>query len=93
LGIDAVHFAGFDDGADGGGAFTADARACEQPVAPADRNAAQGSFGDIVVDLEPTIVEKASECCPAIGAIDDGLPAYADRRRRPAVILALLVKY
>ena len=53
--------------------FATCARASEQPVAASDRDTAQRTLGDIVVDLQASIVEEARQCRPALGAVGDGL--------------------
>lgn len=70
--VDAVGLAGLDDGVEGSGPFATWARAGEQPVAPSHGYTAQRTFRDIVVDLEGTIIEKARQRRPALGAIGDG---------------------
>ncbi|MET4133680.1 hypothetical protein ABIE62_002834, partial [Porphyrobacter sp. MBR-155] len=45
----------------------------EQPVLSTDGDGADGSFRDVVVDLEPTVIEEAGERLPSFGAIADSL--------------------
>lgn len=59
FGIDLVEPGSLDEAVDRGGAVAAVIGAREQPVLATDRDAAQRSFGGVVVDLEPAVVDVA----------------------------------
>ena len=69
--VDAVQFAGLDQRVDGGCALTSAVGAAEGPVASANRDPPQGSFGCIVRQADAAIVEEARERAPPFQAIID----------------------
>jgi len=73
--IEAVELGGAEQRIDDGGAFATGVRACEEIVLTTERNHAQRPFGGVVVDLQMSIVDVASQRLPAREGI-------ADRRSR-----------
>jgi len=73
LRIDVVELCGLDQRVDGGGAVAARIRATEGPVAAADGDTAQGTFGGIVAEADAAVVEEAGEGVPPDQAVADCL--------------------
>jgi len=65
FGIDVVQATSRDHRQHDGGAVGAALAAGECPVAPAQGDAAQRSFGGVVAEADPAIVEEAGEVVPA----------------------------
>ena len=65
FGIDVVQATGRDHRQHDGGSVSATQTAGEGPVAPAQRDAAQRSFGGVAAEADPAIVEEAGEVVPA----------------------------
>ena len=65
FGIDVVQATGRDHRQHDGGAVSATQTAGEGPVAPSQGDAAQRSFGGVVAEADPAIVEEAGEVVPA----------------------------
>src|SRR5947208_1054273 len=65
-------FAAHDDGVDDGTAPTGIRVADEQPVLLADRAGPDGILSQIIIDLQPAILEVASQWHPFIDAIFSG---------------------
>jgi hypothetical protein len=61
--VDAVQLAGLDQTIDGGGTLSAGVRSREQPILPAEGDAADGVFGAVVVDLQPAIPRDIPAPC------------------------------
>ena len=72
FGIDVVELCGFDERVDGGGTFAALVGAGEEIVLAAERERPDGTFGGVVVDLEPAVVDEARQRKPARERIADG---------------------
>ena len=72
FGVEAVELGGLDEGVGRGGASSAFIRSGEEIVFAAQGNAAQGALGGIVVDLQPAVVEVASQGRPACEGIAHG---------------------
>jgi hypothetical protein len=62
-GINVIEFGGGDQRVHGRRSFTATIRTGEEPGFPAKGNAAQRAFGCIIGQTDPSVVEKARECC------------------------------
>jgi hypothetical protein len=86
LWIDVVEHAGLDEGINSGGAVAARIRACKGPVGSADGHPAQRSFGGVVGETDPAIVEEAREVGPAFEAIVNGLGGLARLREQAALL-------
>jgi hypothetical protein len=81
FGVDAVQFAGFDQAVDDGRALATAIRAGEEPVFPAEGNAAQGIFGAVVIDLQAAVVGVADKRGPVCEGVADRLGEPALRRQ------------
>lgn len=71
FGIDAVEFASLDQAVDRSGALSASIGAGEQPVLPAQRDAAQRALSGAVVDLQLAVVTIVTELGPARAGVAD----------------------
>ncbi len=67
FGIDIVKTTGGDHRQHDGGAFGAAQAAGEGPIAPSQGDAAQRSFGGVVAEADPAIVEEAGKVGSAPG--------------------------
>ena len=72
LRIEAVELGAFDQRVHRGGAAATGIGAGEQPVLAADRDAAQGSLGRVVVERQAAIIEAADEGSPAPPHVAEG---------------------
>src|SRR5512147_2050244 len=79
--VDAVQLAGLDQTIDGGGTLSAGIRTGEEPIFPAEGDAADGVFGAVVVDLEPAVVDEAGERRPVAERVAERLGQSALRRQ------------
>src|SRR5512134_3341918 len=70
--VAAVEPGGFEQGVEGRSAFAAAVGAGEEIVLPAEGQQPNLSFGGVVVDLQPTIVEVAAEGGPVVAGVADG---------------------
>ena len=61
LRVDVVELGRPDQGVDGGSALAAAIRATEQPCLPAEGDTAQGSFGRVVREADPAVLEEPRE--------------------------------
>lgn len=64
-GLDAVEFAGFDQGSDDGPMLGAAVRSCEECILAVERDRADRAFDGVAVDLDAAIVEEARQAIPA----------------------------
>ena len=61
MGIDAVHFAGFDQRGDHGPVFGSSVVSCEEGILAVQGDGADGSFDGVVIDLDAAIGEEAAK--------------------------------
>ena len=73
FGVDAVQFAGFDQAVDDGCAVATGIGAGEEPVFPAEGDAAQGVFSAVVVDLQAAVLGIAGQRRPVGRGVADRL--------------------
>ncbi len=73
LRIDVVEPRGLDERLEHGGALTSTVGAAEQPCLPAEWHAAEGTFGGVVGQTYPAVVEEASKGDPAAQHVVYGL--------------------
>lgn len=73
LGVDIVEATGRDHRQHDGGAVGAAQAAGEGPVAPSQGDAAQRSFGGVVAEADPAIVEEAGKVVPPPEHVVHGL--------------------
>lgn len=71
--VDVVESCRGDEGKHDGGAIGAALGAGESPVAPSQSNAAQRSFGCVVAEADPAVVDEAGEVGPALEHVVDRL--------------------
>jgi hypothetical protein len=84
--IDVVELAGLDDGVQDGrgrGALAAG----EDVVVPADRDGAEATLGEVVVERQSWVVEEAGECDPVSAAVRDGLAGRGLRKERRRTVV------
>ena len=79
--VDAVQLAGLDQTIDGGGTLSAGIRTGEEPIFPAEGDAADGVFGAVVVDLEPAVVDEAGERRPVAERVARSPPVSDPAKR------------
>ena len=87
LRIDVVEFGGHDQGRHDGGTLGTAIGAGEQPGFAAQGKAAQGSFGCVVGQADPAVVDEAGEAVPSLEHIVDRL-GDRGRARQAAPLLA-----
>ena len=80
FGIEIVELGGFDEGVDGGGAYPPGIGAGEEIIFAAEGDAADRSFGGVVVDREAAVVEEPCECGPARERVADRLGEFGFAR-------------
>jgi hypothetical protein len=73
FGVDAVQFAGFDQAVDDGCAVATGIGAGEEPVFPAEGDAAQGVFSAVVVDLQAAVLGITGQRRPVGRGVADRL--------------------
>lgn len=64
--VDVVQLGGGDEGVDHRGPLAAAVAAREQPGLTAEGNAAEGTFGRVVGQTDPAVIETPSEDGPAL---------------------------
>ena len=74
LGVDPGAVAVADEGIKQGGSFAALGIAHEEPVFLSDRARADGVLDQIVVDLNPAVLEEHEEFVPLAEGVGDGFP-------------------
>src|SRR5512147_1129659 len=70
--VEAIELGGFEQGVEGRSAFAAAVGAGEEIVLPAEGQRPNLSFGGVVVDLQPTVVEVAAQRRPVVAGVADG---------------------
>lgn len=73
FGVVVGEFGTFDEREDVGEVFAAGMGACEEPVASADGQWPDGSFGGVVVDGDSGFVEEQGEGMPSEETVSNGL--------------------
>lgn len=73
LGIDAVHFAGFDQRCDDGPVFGSGIMTCEEGVLAVQRDGAAGAFDGVVVALDAAVGQEAAKAIAVFGDVDGRL--------------------
>ena len=81
LRVDIVELGGLDQRVDGGSTLTAAVGAVEQPCLAAERDAAKGALGGIVLKADAAVVEEPGERIPALQHIEAGLDAIVTARQ------------
>lgn len=71
MGIDAVHFAGFDERGDDGPLFGSGIMACEEGVFAVQGDGVDGAFDGVVVDLDAAIGKEAAKAVAVSGDIGE----------------------
>ena len=79
MGIDAVHFAGFDQRGDHGPVFGPRIVACEEGVFAVQGDGADGAFDDVVVNLDTAIGEEAAKAVAIFSDIGERLTERPSR--------------
>ncbi len=79
--LDAIELAGFDQAVDDGSPFTALVAAGKEIILAAQRNAAYGALGAVVINIELPILKVTGERCLASERVLDGLRERALRRQ------------
>ena len=72
LRIDGVELGSLDKSVDGGSSSSALIGTGKGPVVTTDSDAAQGSFGGIVGEAEPPVIEETGKRHPTLEAVIDG---------------------
>src|SRR5450631_2102131 len=70
--VDLVAFAGGDEGEEDGGGFAAVVGSQKRPVTATNGNAAQGAFGEIIVDVQLAVGGVNAQSVPLIQYVGDG---------------------
>ena len=73
MGIDAVHFAGFDQRCDHGPVFGSGVVSCEQGVLAVQGDGADGAFDGVVVVLDAALREEAAKAVAVFCDVGKGL--------------------
>ncbi len=82
--FDAIELAGFDQAVDDGSPFTALVAAGKEIILAAQRDAAHGALGAVVVNIELPILKVTGERCPASERVLDSLGQRALWWQAPA---------
>lgn len=70
--VDIVQLASFDQGGDGRPMLGAAIKTSEQCILPIERNWADGSFDDVVVEFDAAVVDEARQALPARQGVANG---------------------
>lgn len=74
VGLNLVHFAGFDQRRDDGPVLCACIMTCEERVFAVQSDGANGALDGIVVELDATVGKEKAQPIPVFGDVFQGLP-------------------
>lgn len=74
--IDAIEFGGADQAVHGGCPFSAGVGAAMQPVFSPNCTRSEGALGNVIVDLDVSVIEVACQGVPSVGHVPNGFGGF-----------------